>query len=59
MEECAVTLNDLGLTGELARAVAAVQRRQGRAGADKAAEGLASNVQDALRRRQPVKCRHK
>ncbi len=54
MEECAITLNDLGLRGELARAIACVQRDQGKAGsAGRRFEGLnetlPQNLSDRLR----------
>lgn len=52
MEESAATLNDLGLTGDLAAAIAAVQKAQGESGAETPADNaLKKIVSETLRRR--------
>lgn len=55
MDECAVTLKDLGLAGDLATAIAEVQRAQGKAGETVRTDGLDETLAKNLRKRLHVR----
>jgi 3-hydroxyisobutyrate dehydrogenase-like beta-hydroxyacid dehydrogenase len=58
MEECVATLNDLGLQGGLAAAIAEIQRLQGKAGsAGVEPRRLRESVSDTLRKRMEIAAR--